>query len=154
MHVILAAIVFAAFVAMMFKGVDMVAGGYPPPLDGSLMFADGQTRATSGDSTNNVDAGAGYAPKPAAPMMLIFQPSGMAHGGQSEESYQINVQESDDAQSWTETGLSFPVTYATAEGAQLVKLFGQTKRYTKVVVTVGGTAPSITFTAWQIPFPT
>ncbi len=113
------------------------------PLDADLQLMDSQTIAETGDSEGVIDHGAGFAPEPDAVMRLELEVEALDTGDEN-ETYEVDVQESDDDDTYVSTGLKFAVEAV----GQISKAFGQTKRYTKLVWTLAGTTPSVTASAW------
>jgi hypothetical protein len=116
------------------------------PQDDNLRLSNAQTLAQTGDSTVTVDLGEGYEPDPYESVNLLVDTTARDHTT-GDETYSVTVWESADDSSWTSTGLTFTITAV----GQVNKLVGLTKRYVKLILTLAGTTPSITFSAWLNP---
>ncbi|MCE5279375.1 MAG: hypothetical protein ABFD92_01995 [Planctomycetaceae bacterium] len=112
-------------------------------LDALQQLMNAQTLAETGDSESVVDLGVGFAPTPDKAARLDMNVTAL-DAVTGNETYTAEVQESDDLQAWTATGLLLTV----AAVGQISKLFSATKRYQKLVWTLGGTTPSVTASAW------
>lgn len=123
------------------------SGAFAGPLDAALQMMDAQALAATGDSTLNADLGEGFEPKPIAAMGLLVNVTTIDHTT-GNETYQFNVQESADGNTWTDTGLT--VTVSPLAVSQVLKVVGVTKRYLKLVWTLAGTSPVITASAWIV----
>lgn len=114
--------------------------------DQNLELMAAQTLTETGDSEKVIDLGAGYAPQPYRPLGLELNVTARDYTTEN-ETYVVDVQESADGQSYVSTGLKLTIT-ATGH---LRKVVTSTKRYLKLVWTLGGTTPSITADAWLLP---
>jgi hypothetical protein len=131
---------------------NAMAGGWPGgafvgPLDSLLQFMAAATLTATGDSTV-LDLGVGYSPSPIDALGILINVTAR-DATTGNEAYSCEVWESDDNSSWTTTGLSFTV----AAVGQYQKITGITKRYVKLIWTLGGTTPSLTADAWAITKP-
>ncbi len=112
-------------------------------LDDSLQLMDGQTLTETGDGETVLDLGEGYAPQPDQPTRLELNIDTLDYTTE-DETYVVEVKESDDNSTFTSTGLIIGVTAI----GQISKVFSSVKRYVKLVWTLAGTTPSIKASAW------
>jgi hypothetical protein len=115
-------------------------GATPTPASGSPGNFDGQ-------SQGGFDHGYGYAPgglgKPWAAVINTTAVKTTA----GNESYSAQLQESVDGSTWVNVGQAVLIT-----AVGVIALSGFKKaRYSRVLMTIGGTAPTITFEAYMNP---
>ena len=128
------------------KALSIPTGFLPGPLDSKMCLSLAQGIIISADSTNVVSLGDGWAPKPIEGMCLYLNVTALDHTT-GDETYSFTVWESADNNSWTSTHLTIPIT---ATGSYLA-VFGSTAQYVKLIATLAGTTPSITFDAYVLP---
>ena len=114
-------------------------------IDDGLQLEDGFAITTTENGTS-VDLGVNHSAAPLRFVQLVGDVTAidLASG---DETYELELEESADASTWTTTGLKFSVA---AVGDFLMGV-GVKKRYVRLKKTLGGTTPSITFTAWIVP---
>ena len=117
-------------------------GRWPGPVDEELKLLDAATKAETGNS-DVVDLGEGFAPAPDKPVKLMLHVTALDTAS-GDETYTVELYESADGVTYTSTGLRVSVV---ATG-QVVKTIGVTKRYQRLTLTLAGTTPSITASAW------
>lgn len=118
------------------------AGALTGPQDASLAFYNAATVAATADSAT-IDLGVGFAPDPIAPLSIQGLVTALDLSS-ANETYSLTLWESSDNTNWTTTGLTMALT---ATGA-VHKIAGVTKRYLKIIATLGGTTPSMTLSLW------
>ena len=122
---------------------------YPGPLDAGMQL-DGRATRTAGHAGAALDLGDGrdFSRKngvgmPVAAVVAVED----AYAGGGGESYTFTLQESGDGSAWSDIGLP-----AAADGPGTVLAAGfQKLRYSRLVLAVGGTAPSVTYAASLVP---
>lgn len=121
------------------------------PQDANLLLQVSATKTASFNSTG-IDLGSGFAPAGGGfPMQGIvdYSAGDFATG---DEAYTFKIQDSPDNSAWTDRspGVVAPVTVAAPAGAITIGAFIQ-QRYVRLVATLGGTTPSITYLAYLQP---
>lgn len=118
----------------------------PTPQDAQLLLQDTTTK-TAAFNTPGLDLGAGFAPGGLGKSVAAVVQITALDTADGNETYSFTLQDSADNVSFTAVGAATPVT---AVGAAAVK--GRiTRRYVRLVLTVSGTTPSITYKAWLNP---
>jgi hypothetical protein len=132
----------------------MAEPSIPGPQDEQLRLdaAAGAAATTQTASTNSaaLDMGAGFAPAGRGlPVAAVIQVTA-ADRADSNETYNFKLQDSADNVSFADIGVNVAVTVAGAAatlGTYVAKGL-LTRRYVRLVSTIAGTTPSITFKAW------
>jgi hypothetical protein len=122
------------------------------PVDSQLALQAAVTKTASFNSAA-LDMGSGWAPGGGGvPMQAIVNYSA-GDFTTGDESYTFKVQDSPDNSAWTDRSPAVvaPVTVAAPSGVISVGAFIQ-QRYVRLVATLGGTTPSITYSANLQPF--
>lgn len=139
---LIAAIVGVLMLAAMMA--PKLVGGIPTPQDENLLLQDTVTKTATFNSAG-LDLGAGFAPGGLGmPVAGVVDVSAIDRGT-GDETYTFKLQESDDNASFADCGVA--TASLTATGVVACKGF-LTKRYARLVLTAGGTTPSITYKAW------
>jgi hypothetical protein len=120
----------------------------PTPQDTQLVLQDTVTKTASFTSAG-MDLGGGYAPgglgQPVAAVVNVTA----LDTADGNETYAFALHESDDNVSYAAAGAT---AEALAVGTVAVKARIKS-RYVRLVLTAGGTTPSITYKAWLNPLP-
>lgn len=120
----------------------------PTPQDTQLVLQDTVTKTASFTSAG-MDLGGGYAPgglgQPVAAVVNVTA----LDTADGNETYAFALHESDDNVSYVAAGAT---AEALAVGTVAVKARIKS-RYVRLVLTAGGTTPSITYKAWLNPLP-
>jgi hypothetical protein len=124
------------------------------PQDAQLTLHASATRTASGNGTG-VDLGAGYAPSGGGqPMQAVISFSALDRA-QGDETYSFRIEDSPDNSTWTARSADRTTAQEgfTSNGASGVFTIGANivQRYVRIVWTLAGTTPSITFTAYLQP---
>jgi hypothetical protein len=120
----------------------------PTPQDTQLVLQDTVTKTASFTSAGK-DLGSGYAPGGLGqPVAAVVSVSAM-DTADGNETYTFALQESNDNVTYRAAGAS---VQAFATGTVVAKGHVQF-RYVRLVLTAGGTTPSITYKAWLNPLP-
>ena len=120
----------------------------PTPQDTRLLLQDVVTK-TATYNAPGLDLGAGFAPGGLGlPVGAVVQVTAV-DTADGNETYSFALQESSDNVTFVSCGAS---TSANGIGAYPVRA-RVSKRYVRLVVTIAGTTPSITFKAWLNPLP-
>lgn len=125
-------------------------------LDSQNLFSDAQALTASGASTNLIDLGADRDIGIGEPMTVVITVDVAADGTTTDETYTFAIQTDDNAAFSSATTVeSRAVAYAslTAGSKHVISIApdNRMERYVRVYATLGGTTPSITFTAWLTP---
>ena len=137
------------FTALVITGVLLLALGLlfgitdpviPGPQDTQLRLQASVTKTASFNSTA-LDLGSGFAPGGGGRPMQAIVPVTAFDFTTGDETYSFTLQESSDNSSFTTIS---PSVSATAVTTYVVKGF-VTQRYVRLVLTAGGTTPSITY---------
>lgn len=125
-------------------------------LDSQNLFSDAQALTASGASTNLIDLGADGNIGIGESMAIVVVVDVAADGTTTDETYVFDIQTDDNtAFSSAATITSRSIGYATltAGSKHILSIPPDTRmeRYVRVYATLGGTTPSITFTAWLTP---
>jgi hypothetical protein len=149
----------AALLVAIAAAIWMAEPTIPGPQDEQLRLdgAAGAAATTQTASTNStaLDMGSGFAPSgigmPVAGLVNVTA----ADRAQSDETYNFKLQESSDNSAWTDicANVAVPVSGATATLGVVVCKGLLSKRYVRLVSTIAGTTPSVTFKAWLHPRP-
>ena len=150
---LIAAIVLVALAVVLGMAEPLV----PTPQDEQLRLdaAPGAAATTQTASTNSpgLDLGAGFAPGGIGQPMAGIVNVTACDRANSDETYNLLLQESSDNASWSNCSAAIAVTVAGAVatlGVYVLKAV-VSKRYVRLSTTIGGTTPSITFKAWLNP---
>lgn len=125
-------------------------------LDAQLLVSDAQALTASGASTSYIDIGQTKNLFDGEPLALVLVVDVAADHTTGDETYQFDLQGDDN------TGFSSPATLAsrtiaatslTAASKHVIPVPVGTsvERYVRLYATLGGTTPSITFTAFLMP---
>lgn len=125
-------------------------------IDKENEYADGQALTASGASTNIIDHGAVNDLGHGEPLGVLVTVDVAADGTTTDETYQFALQADNDSAFGSATTVwSKSIGYATlVAGYQFVIPIGQgdiTEQYSRLYLTLGGTTPSITYTAQLLP---
>jgi len=118
------------------------AGQWLGPVDAELQLYDADTVAASAAS-DSIDLGENFSPAPRAPVHLLVDVDALDETT-GDETYVMKLQESADDANWSDAGLEF----AVAATGTIVQVGGVAKRYVRAYLTLAGTTPSITLSAW------
>ena len=120
----------------------------PTPQDTQLLLQDTVTKTASFTSAGK-DLGSGYAPGGLGqPVAAVVQVTAL-DTADGNETYVFALHESEDNVSYRAAGAS---VQAFAAGTVVVKAH-VSLRYVRLVMTAGGTTPSVTYKAWLNPLP-
>lgn len=140
-------------------GLALIAGAlwmaeptFVGPVDTQLQLQTSVTKTASFNSTA-IDLGSGFAPGGAGQAMQANIRVSAIVINDNDESYTFKVQDSPDNSTFTDRSEG-RVLLATASAAAgvLAIICGITQRYVRLVVTISGTTPSITYEAWLSPY--
>ena len=121
---------------------------FPTPQDEALRITQPVT-VTATAAVGLIDQGAAFGPvAPVGEPMAVTMNIPALKTSAGTETYAVKAQWSDDGVAWTDSTASIPLT---AAGARAFGIFVG-HRFHQLVVTLGGTAPSITFEAFLNPF--
>lgn len=120
----------------------------PTPQDSRLLLQNTVTK-TANFSSTAIDLGQGYAPGGPGQRMAAVIAVVTRDVGDENETYSFTLQESDDNATFTPCGAAVAIS---SNGVTLARGV-VAKRYVRLVLTVGGTTPSITYKAWLNPLP-
>jgi hypothetical protein len=116
------------------------------PLDDSLKL-DAAATYTATNNPSGIDLGNGFTAGGAGrPVSLVLNVAALATD--SDQTYACTLQQSDDQSTWVNAG---PANVVTAAGSQAKVGGALTKRYARLLWTLGGTGPSITVTSYLKP---
>lgn len=118
-------------------------------IDNLLEFADAQNLTATGPSTDHVDLSSSALSS--TRVWLLFQLDASPDGASGDETYSAALQTDDNAGFSSPTALvSFAVPRGTPAGTRYALLVptARVERYLRLALTLGGTTPSITFSAW------
>lgn len=128
-------------------GLGMLCLGglvYVPMIDDKMPIQAEVTKTDSFDGAA-LDLGGGYAPGGLGQIKAAVATVSALDLSSGNETYSLKLQQSaDGANNWTDIG---PVVSVTAVGTYVVKGI-VTTRYLRLVLTAGGTTPSITYLAY------
>jgi hypothetical protein len=140
-------IVIAATVALLFVILQPLDKTYlPQPLDASMQLENAITKAADFAGTT-YDHGKFFAPGGVGQAMGAVVETTALDSTTGDETYKFVVQESEDGNTWNDAG---PIISVTAVGFVTVPAF-ISKRYNRLNLDVGGTTPSITYSAYLHP---
>lgn len=144
---LIAICIFAALAA-----VVLAAGIYPHPagrllgpVDADLALFDAATHAVTANG-DVVDLGENFSPAPVQPMAIQAHVTDLDEAT-GDETYVLTVYESADGVTYT----AVPYTHAITATGVFRHVVGVTKRYVRATLTLAGTTPSITLSAWLAP---
>jgi hypothetical protein len=120
----------------------------PTPQDAALVLQASVTKTTSFNSAG-LDLGSGFAPGGLGVALAAVVQVTAIDTSSGNEAYSITLEQSDDNATFAPAGASLAVA-ATGVFAANGRI---TKRYVRLVMTAGGTTPSITYKAWLNPLP-
>lgn len=125
-------------------------------IDNQNLLSDAQALTASGASTNLIDLGSDRDFGVGEPMAVVVTVDVAADGTTTDETYAFAIQTDDNASFSSATTLeSRTIGYASlTAGSQHVLNFpsdGSCERYVRLYATLGGTTPTITFTAFVTP---
>lgn len=118
----------------------------PGPIDNQTRLESSATKTATFNGTA-LDLGSGFAPSNAGQRFSAVVKSSALDLTDLNETYTFKVQESSDNSAWTDAS---PAVAMTAAGTVAIPAF-ISKRYVRVVLTAGGTTPSVTYEAWLVP---
>lgn len=121
------------------------------PQDSQLALQASVTKTATFNSTG-LDLGSGFAPAGGGmPMQAIVNYSA-GDFTTGDETYTFKIQDSPDNSAWTDRspGVAAPVTVAAPAGAITIPCSIQ-QRYVRLVNTIAGTTPTITYSAYLQP---
>ncbi len=138
---IIASLAVLAVVASVVLGFNTT--GAHGPIDDRLKMESAVTKTADFDGTT-LNVGSGYAPGgPGQPHSVTIQTTALDLAS-TDETYKFKVQESADAVTWTDCTHQVSVT---AAGVKSIPFF-LSQPNVRVNLDVGGTTPSITYSAW------
>jgi hypothetical protein len=122
-------------------------------IDSRLEFADAQVLAASGNSTNVIDFSNDRDMGPGRPLFVVISLDAIAKGSAGDETYIVSLQTDDNV------GIASPATVATVVIPRLspagsmfaivvAPVVGSNERFFRLAVTLGGTAPTVTYSSW------
>lgn len=126
----------------------------PGPLDEELALQQTTTQVASTNSAA-LDMKPGFAPGgPGLPMAVVIRVTA-ADRASGDETYSFRLQESADNVSFSDCSAAVAVEVAgnVATLGTIVAKGWVSKRFVRLVSTLGGTTPSVTFKAWLVPMP-
>ena len=136
----------AAIAAIVAGGLQFNTTYIPGPIDANTLIENAITKTADFDGTT-FDFGAGYAPGgPGQAMAAVIQATALDLTT-TDETYAFIIQESADNATWVTISASVALT---AVGAKAIPVF-ISQRYVRAKLDVGGTTPSITYSAWMVP---
>lgn len=145
------------FLAALVGALWMAEPSVPGPQDEQLRLdaAAGAAATTQTASTNSaaLDMGAGFAPGGLGQPVAGVIDFTAADRADSNETYTFKLQDSPDNSSFTDItpAVAIAVSGTTAPLTTIVLKGFQSQRYVRLVSTIGGTTPSVTFKAWLRP---
>ncbi len=121
------------------------------PQDAQLLLQASVTKTSSFNSVS-VDLGAGFAPAGGGKPVQAVVTYSAADFTTGDETYSFKLQDSADNSSFTDrsAAVAASVSAAAPSGSVVVGGFLQ-QRYVRLVATLGGTTPSITYAAYLQP---
>ena len=121
------------------------------PQDSQLLLQASVTKTASFNSTG-VDLGAGFAPGGGGKPVQAVVTYSAADFTTGDEAYSFKLQDSPDNSTFTDrsAGVVAPVSASAPSGSIVVGAFLQ-QRYVRLVATLAGTTPSITYSAYLQP---
>jgi len=119
-------------------------------IDKRLEFADAQALTATGASTNVIDFSRDRNVGRGRDLYLVVQVDVAADDANADETYSVALQTDDNAAHSSATELlSFSIARGAVAGTRVVqRVPNDNERYMRLNVTLGGTTPSITYSAW------
>jgi hypothetical protein len=119
------------------------------PQDANWLLQASTTLTASGNGTA-INPVPGFAPPGAGePMVAVFETSAISG---TSPTFSVVIQDSPDGVTWTTRSAPLSITQAgPGVGTSVIGFFAQ-GQYFRYAMTIGGTSPSITFSAYISPF--
>lgn len=124
-------------------------------LDAQNQYSDAQAFTSTAASTNYIDHGSDRNLGVGEPMAVLVVLDVAADDGNSDETYSVAVQVDDNSSFSSATTLgTITITRGDAAGTKYVYVIPKStsfEQYSRLYATLGGTSPSVTFTAQLLP---